>query len=235
MIRTVNLLFINIALVLSTISDISAQTERVNNNDSKKNYSNLYKEHDYSINIVSNGASTIYYCSQTSDIMACKRNSKKDTCEYICQLKDDNGYYVVKINNTNAFFYVDGLSFKKKDYILFTDIKQQDNELSFEINYHDKKIASCYIKLPNGSGNFIELFSDEINKTLSEINPEIKSMLRCIFFEIFDIVKENAATKSKLCYEHMNSTAFLTLKYGIFSYGIHHTKGHNECSFFPIK
>ena len=231
-----------IALLLATAvlmigNSLMAQNE--NSIDSKVMYNDIYNSHNYLVTIKTDKAKTTYFGKLNEDMMACNKCVDDTMYNYICQIKDDNTVAITNIGFGRVWFKVPGIKSNDKK-ILFTNIKQSNNVVNFDVKYQDKTIAKCSIELPDGKTKFKELLPLTFNSDNEELEllaqkvPYMENIAMCIFTEIFDSVKDNISTKYRQCYEHFNVVIEMGMKNG-YSYKAHHPKHHDECSFSGMK
>ena len=228
-----------IATVLMIGNSAMAQSENGSKSESEQAYDNLYKNHDYSVTIKTDESKTTYFGSLNDDMMACKKNIEDTIYKYRCLIKDDNMISIKSTGFDRVSFFVLGMK-STKGKILFTNIEQSKNVVTFDIRYKDKTIAKCSIELPDNETKFKQLLpltfnsDDESTEPSAQKATYMENVAICIFTEIFDSIKDNIATRYRQCYQHFNETAKMGMKYG-YSYKAHHPKHHDECSFSGIK
>ena len=217
----------------------SAMAQNENNIDSKVIYNDIYNSHNYSVTIKTDKSKATYLGKLNEDMMACNKYVNDTMHNYICQIKDDNTISITRIGLSKVCFEVPGLKSNGKK-ILFTNIKQNNNVVNFDIEYQDKTIAECSIELPDGKTKFKKLLpltfnsDNEEHKLLAQKAPYMENIAICIFTEIFDSIKGNISTKYRQCYEHFDVIVQMGMKNG-YSYKAHHPKHHDECSFSGMK
>lgn len=217
----------------------SAMAQNENNIDSKVIYNDIYNSHNYSVTIKTDKSKATYLGKLNEDMMACNKYVNDTMYNYICQIKDDNTISITRIGIGRVAFWVPGMK-QTGDKILFTNIDQNKNVVTFDVRYKDKTIAKCIIELPDNKTKFKKLLpltfnsDNEEHKLLAQKVPYMENIAMCIFTEIFDSVKDNISTKYRQCYEHFDVIVQMGMKNG-YSYKAHHPKHHDECSFSGMK
>ena len=235
--KSIALLLIATALMIG--NSTMAQSENGSKSESEQAYDNLYKNHDYSVSIKTDGAQTTYFCSLNDDMMACKKNIDDTIYKYRCLIKDDNTISITRIGIGRVAFWVPGMKLTG-DKILFTNIDQNKNVVTFDVRYKGKTIAKCIIELPDNETKFKQLLpltfnsDDESTEPSAQKATYMENVAICIFTEIFDSIKSSLATKYRQCYQHFDEIAKMGMKNG-YSYKAHHPKHHDECSFSGMK
>ena len=217
----------------------SAMAQNENNIDSKVIYNDIYNSHNYSVTIKTDKSKATYLGKLNEDMMACNKYVNDTMHNYICQIKDDNTISITRIGIGRVAFWVPGMKLTG-DKILFTNIDQNKNVVTFDVRYKGKTIAKCIIELPDNETKFKQLLPLSFNSDDESTEPSaqkatyMENVAICIFTEIFDSIKSSLATKYRQCYQHFDEIANMGMKNG-YSYKAHHPKHHDECSFSGMK